>query len=83
MLVDHLLLAVRIGQRRWVALVVSAFAWRVTVFLAKLVGGTLPLLAKKLGFDPAVMASPIITTIVDFLSLLVYFTFATTILHIG
>ena len=39
--------------------------------------------AKKLGFDPAVMASPIITTIVDFLSLLVYFTFATTILHIG
>lgn len=40
-------------------------------------------LAKKLGFDPAVMASPIITTIVDFLSLLVYFTFATTILHIG
>ena len=43
----------------------------------------LPLLAKKLGFDPAVMASPIITTIVDFLSLLVYFTFATTILHIG
>ena len=48
-----------------------------------MIGGTLPLLAKKLGFDPAVMASPIITTIVDFLSLLVYFTFATTILHIG
>mgnify|MGYP000269643244 FL=1 len=40
----------------------------VTVFAAKLVGCTLPLLAKKLGFDPAVMASPIITTIVDFLS---------------
>ncbi|MDD7492919.1 MAG: magnesium transporter, partial [Clostridiales bacterium] len=38
---------------------------------------------KKLGFDPAVMASPIITTIVDFLSLLVYFAFATAILGIG
>jgi magnesium transporter len=55
----------------------------VTVFAAKLVGCTLPLLAKKLGFDPAVMASPIITTIVDFLSLLVYFAFATAILGIG
>ena len=43
----------------------------------------LPLLAKKLGFDPAVMASPIITTIVDFLSLLVYFAFATAMLGIG
>ena len=40
----------------------------------------LPLLAKKLGFDPAVMASPFITTIVDALSLLVYFLFAKTIL---
>ncbi len=55
----------------------------VTVCLAKIVGSTLPLLAKKLGFDPAVMASPIITTIVDFLSLLVYFAFASSILHIG
>ena len=54
----------------------------VTVCLAKMVGSTLPLLAKKLGFDPAVMASPIITTIVDFLSLLVYFAFATSILPI-
>ena len=48
-----------------------------------MIGGTLPLLAKKLGFDPAVMASPIITTIVDFLSLLVYFAFATAMLGIG
>ena len=54
----------------------------VTVCLAKMVGSTLPLLAKKLGFDPAVMASPIITTIVDFLSLLVYFAFATSLLPI-
>ncbi|NCB29907.1 MAG: magnesium transporter [Clostridia bacterium] len=43
-----------------------------TVFFAKVVGCTLPMLAKKLGFDPAVMASPFITTIVDAASLLIY-----------
>ena len=52
----------------------------VTVVIAKVVGCTLPMLAKKLGFDPAVMASPFITTIVDALSLLVYFMFAKTLL---
>ena len=51
-----------------------------TVFAAKIVGCMLPLLAKKLGFDPAVMASPFITTIVDALSLLIYFRFATALL---
>jgi magnesium transporter len=54
----------------------------VTVLCAKLVGATLPILAKRLGFDPAVMASPFITTIVDALSLLVYFQFATHLLGI-
>ena len=54
----------------------------VTVIIAKFVGCTLPLLAKRLGFDPAVMASPFITTIVDALSLLVYFMFAKTLLHL-
>ena len=52
------------------------------VFMAKIVGCSLPMLAKKLGFDPAVMASPFITTIVDALSLLVYFNIASIILHI-
>lgn len=52
----------------------------VTVVIAKLVGCTLPVLAKRLGFDPAVMASPFITTIVDALSLLIYFSFATRLL---
>ena len=52
----------------------------VTIIIAKLIGCTLPMLAKRLGFDPAVMASPFITTIVDALSLLVYFTIATRIL---
>ena len=54
------------------ALVVSITIF-LTIVIAKLVGGFLPLLAKRVGFDPAVMASPFITTIVDALSLLVYF----------
>lgn len=53
-----------------------------TVFFAKMVGCSLPLLAKKIGFDPAVMASPFITTIVDAISLLIYFQFASTLLHL-
>lgn len=52
----------------------------ITVIIAKLIGCTLPILAKKLNFDPAVMASPFITTIVDALSLLVYFQIATHLL---
>ena len=52
----------------------------VTVFCAKMVGCILPLLAFRIGFDPAVMASPFITTIVDAVSLLVYFRFASLIL---
>ena len=54
----------------------------VTVFIAKLVGCTLPLLAKRAGFDPAVMASPFITTIVDAISLIVYFQIATAVLRL-
>ena len=54
----------------------------VTVLIAKLVGCTLPMAAKRLGFDPAVMASPFITTIVDALSLLVYFGVASSLLPI-
>lgn len=54
----------------------------VAVMVAKLVGCTLPMIAKKLGFDPAVMASPFITTIVDALALIVYFQFATRLLGI-
>lgn len=55
----------------------------VTILIAKFVGCTLPMIAKKIGFDPAVMASPFITTIVDAISLIVYFAFATAILHIA
>ena len=52
----------------------------VTVTIAKFIGCTLPMLAKKLGFDPAVMASPFITTVVDALSLLTFFTIAKAII---
>ncbi|MBO7630823.1 MAG: magnesium transporter [Lachnospiraceae bacterium] len=48
----------------------------ITVLCAKLLGCTLPIIVAKLGFDPAVMASPFITTIVDAVSLLVFFSFA-------
>lgn len=51
-----------------------------TVICAKIIGCIMPLLAKKLGFDPAVMASPFITTTVDAISLLIYFMMASALL---
>lgn len=51
-----------------------------TIVIAKLIGCTLPMIAKRIGFDPAVMASPFITTIVDACSLLVYFNVASMLL---
>ena len=61
---------------------VVCLAMFVTVLLAKTVGAVLPMVAKVLKLDPAVMASPFITSIVDALSLLVYFLFATMLLGI-
>ena len=61
---------------------VVCLALAVTVVLAKVVGCLLPMAAKAVKLDPAVMASPFITTIVDALSLLVYFLFARMLLHI-
>ena len=54
----------------------------IAVLFAKVVGCSLPMFAQKLGFDPAVMASPFITTIVDALSLMIYFAIATKLLNI-
>ncbi len=62
-----------------VALVIS-LSMLCTIFFAKLIGAILPLLAKKLKLDPAVVASPFITTIVDVLSLTIYCAFAVAIL---
>ena len=53
-----------------------------TVIVAKFIGCVLPILAKKIGFDPAVMASPFITTLVDAISLFIYFRFAILVLGI-
>ena len=79
-LVDRLLLGNE-DITLWVNLVVC-LALAVTVIIAKVVGGLLPLGAKALKLDPAVMASPFISTIVDALSLLVYFVFAKMILKL-
>ena len=78
MLVDRLLLG-NTDVTTFVALVVS-LSIAVTVLVAKTIGCSLPMIAKKIGFDPAVMASPFITTIVDALSLLVYFGIASVVL---
>ena len=78
MLVDRLLLGNE--SITMITAVVVCTTMAVTVLMAKVVGCTLPLAAKRIGFDPAVMASPFITTIVDALSLLVYFGIASAIL---
>ena len=79
-LIDHLLF----GNEEITLLVdlVVCLALALTVVIAKVVGCTLPMIAKALGADPAVMASPFITTIVDAVSLLVYFMFAKMLLPI-
>ena len=78
MLVDHLLMG-NPDVKPMVAVVVC-ITMALTVLVAKFIGCTLPMLAKKIGFDPAVMASPFITTIVDALSLLIYFGMAVLLL---
>ena len=78
MLVDRLLLGNT--EVTWLVAFVVCVTLALTVLVAKVIGCSLPLLAKKLGFDPAVMASPFITTIVDALSLLVYFGIASALL---
>ena len=79
LLIDNLLLNAQISLA--VAAVVCLTLCS-TVLVAKTVGCVLPMLAKKIGFDPAVMASPFITTIVDAISLLIYFAIAIIILNL-
>ena len=79
MLIDKMLMGIDISVE--IALVVS-ITLAIIIIVAKLVGCMLPLLAKCMRLDPAVMASPFITTIVDAISLLVYFGFATVMLGI-
>ena len=60
----------------------AGFMISLTVVLAKVVGGILPIISKKLNLDPAIMASPLITTVVDAFALIVYFAFAKLLLGI-
>ncbi len=77
LVVDYWMMqALSLSEISTVPLVVS-LAMAVTVICSKLIGCSLPILAKRLGFDPAVMASPFITTLVDTISLIVYFLIAT------
>lgn len=81
LLIDRLLLgnsSITLGVTLTVSLTLL-----LTVIIAKIIGGLLPLAAKKIGLDPAVMASPFVTTIVDALSLLVYFSIATVVLGLS
>ena len=78
MVVDKLILGNEAVTTTVAAVVCSTMA--LTVLVAKLIVCSLPMFAKKLGFDPAVMASPFITTIVDAVSLLVYFAIASALL---
>ena len=78
MLIDHALMHTH--GVTWLVAMVVALTLAVTVLIAKIVGCTLPMFADRLGFDPAVMASPFITTIVDALSLMVYFNIACALL---
>ena len=80
MLIDRFLLG-NDGVTALVALTVSVTLVFVVIF-AKAVGCTLPMAAEKIGIDPAVMASPLISTITDAVSLLIYFALATVMLHI-
>ena len=80
MLIDRLVLG-NAGITVTVSLVVCLTMF-VAVLIAKLIGCSLPILAKAVGFDPAVMASPFITTIVDAVTLLAYFMIAQSLLHI-
>ena len=72
LLVDHMLLSSFDGK--WlIEISVVCLTLAFTVIVSKLFGSALPIIAKKIGFDPAVMASPFITTIVDAISLMIYF----------
>ena len=79
-LVDYWLLGTFDSGKQLVEITVVCITLLFTVIAAKLIGAALPILAKKIGFDPAVMASPLITTAVDALSLVIYFAVAMSLL---
>ena len=80
-LVNFIRLIIQYPGQPLVALTV-VLALFATVFVAKVIGGILPIIAKRLKLDPAIMAAPLITTIVDAVSLVIYFQIAVELLHI-
>ena len=80
-LVNFIRLVIQYPGQPLVALTV-VLALFATVFVAKVIGGILPIIAKRLKLDPAIMAAPLITTIVDAVSLVIYFQIAVELLHI-
>jgi magnesium transporter len=78
----NLLRMIIIGRSDMNIAIAVSFTLGLTVVMAKIIGGTLPIAAKKLKLDPAIMAGPLITTIVDTLALIVYFSIATRLLNI-
>ena len=81
-LVNFIRLVIQYPGQPLVALTV-VLALFATVFVAKVIGGILPIIAKRLKLDPAIMAAPLITTIVDAVSLVIYFQIAVELLHIN
>ncbi len=79
LLIDNLIFGNGVDTLSATVISLTLFA---TVIAAKTIGACLPIIAKRIGFDPAVMASPFITTIVDALSLIIYFELAKTVLGI-
>lgn len=79
-LIDHMLLGNFDAGWQIAEITTVCLTLFFTALVAKLVGGSLPVLAKKIGFDPAVMASPFITTIVDAITLAIYFGIAVILL---
>lgn len=82
LLIDHMLLHNLDDGKFLLEAVTVSITLFCTVVVAKIIGCSLPIIAKKIGFDPAVMASPFITTIVDAVSLLIYFRIAGVLLGI-
>jgi len=71
------------GSENWLLALTVSLSLMLTIIIAKGVGCSLPIFAKRLKLDPAIMAAPIITTIVDALSLVIYFQLATAILRVN
>ncbi len=80
-LVDYLILGTFDSGKQLLEITVVCVTLLFTVIVAKIIGAALPILAKKIGFDPAVMASPLITTAVDAISLVIYFSVAVFLLN--